>query len=140
MYKANDGRPSFADDAFDNVGIEEFLGNRFDSQLTDTLKLEKGIDPIKPSASETLIEQKEEKKGTTIRDYNKILTSDNLDDVQTSLEGLIQSYNQGVREEGGKGAGKAIVSYELTDNAIIFKYADGSASDPIERIDPGSRS
>jgi len=137
MYKANDGRPSFADDAFDNVGIEEFLGNRFDSQLTDTLKLEKGIDPIKPSASETLIEQKEEKKGTTIRDYNKILTSDNLDDVQTSLEGLIQSYNQGVREEGGKGAGKAIVSYELTDNAIIFKYADGSASDPIERIDPG---
>jgi len=133
MYSSNDGRPSFKDDAFDNVGIEDFLGNRFDSQLTDTLKLEKGIDPIKDSTAETIKKDKEDMKGTTIRDYNMILTGDDPAKVTASLEGLIESYNQGVRGEGGKGEGKAIVSYDLTDDAIIFNYADKTSSDPIER-------
>ncbi|HBY67803.1 MAG TPA: hypothetical protein DEG69_08655, partial [Flavobacteriaceae bacterium] len=124
---------SFKDDAFDNVGIEDFLGNRFDSQLTDTLKLEKGIDPIKDSTAETIKKDKEDMKGTTIRDYNMILTGDDPAKVTASLEGLIESYNQGVRGEGGKGEGKAIVSYDLTDDAIIFNYADKTSSDPIER-------
>ena len=134
MYSSNDGRPNFKDDAFDNVGIEEFLGNRFDSQLTDTLKLEKGIDPIKPTSTETQLEELDKLKGTTIKDYNKILTSDNLPDVQASLEGLIESHNQGVTDSG---KGKTIVGYNLTDSEIIFKYSDGSSSDPIERVDLG---
>lgn len=132
MYTSTDGSPKFADDAFDNIDLEGYLGDQFDILLADETKLTKGIDPTKPTREEVIVDEKEKKLGTDIRNLNNILTSEDPDDVQGNLEALIESYNATAREKGKYGE-RGIVGYVLNDGEIQFKFANGDVSNSIAR-------
>ena len=132
MYTSTDGSPKFADDAFDNIDLEGYLGDQFDILLADETKLTKGIDPTKPTREEVIVDEREKKLGTDIRNLNNILTSEDPDDVQGNLEALIESYNATAREKGKYGE-RGIIGYVLNDGEIQFKFANGDVSNAIAR-------
>ena len=131
MYSSNDGRPSFKDDAFDNVGIDEFLGNRFDSQLADTMKLERGLaEPRSKSAAEITKDKMDEDTGNFIKTFDKILTSTDQGEVMSALDGLVADHNTNVQSSG---KGKTIVDVIFNKDMIQFIYSDGTSSPGVKR-------
>jgi len=145
MYTSTDGKPVFKKDAFNNVkdgvlsgeeAMRNYLGDKFDVQLSDETKLTKGIDKTKATREDVILNEKEKVLGTDIRNLNNILTSENPDDVQGNLEALIESYNQKARDKG-KYDVRGISGYVLNDGVIQFKFKNGDVSNEIARQSAG---
>ena len=105
---------------------KELASNAVELQIGKNIKKAgREIPDPKPTDKATQIR---ETKTDIINEYNTILTGDNETNVRDLLDGQIKLRND---KEADKT--KHIIGYELTDDAIQFKYADGKMSEPIKR-------
>ena len=115
-----DGSPVYdINDAKKNEA-ERFAKNAIEVRIGKTIK-KSG----KPSETQATIQ---ETKTDIINEYNTILTGGNETNVRDLLDGQIK-----LRNDKEPDPNKKIVGYELTDDSIIFEYADGKKSEPILR-------
>ena len=139
MYTSTDGKPKFADGAFNIVtdgdafgaeAMRSYLGDKFDVQLADETKLVKGLGRNEPDTVDKKLKEIEKQTGNYIKSFDKILTSKNQGEVESALDGFIQDYN-GKITAGGKGL--KIKDVIFTGDLIQLVYEDDSKSTGIQR-------